>query len=247
MTFRASPLRCPTRTKVIAFGLGLLTTLAMSSAGAQEEAVAEAEAAAAAEVAAAEAAPAPAAITGDVERGRVLAYTCHGCHGIEGYRNHFPTYRVPLLGGQQPAYMMAALNGYATGDRAHATMHSHAATLTEQERADIAAYIHGQGSAATGQVVGTPPPATAACVECHGADGAKPLLPDYPILAGQHPDYLLQALRDYKSGKRKNPIMAGIISGVEEKDFEAIAQFFANQRALCGTDVVEKHGGCPTR
>lgn len=242
MTFRASPLRCPTRTKVIAFGLGLLTSLAMSSAGAQEETL-EAEAAPVAEAVEA----APVAIVGDVARGRTLAYTCHGCHGIEGYRNAFPTYHVPLLGGQSPGYMAAALNGYATGERTHPTMHSHAATMSEQDRADIAAYIRGQGPATTGEVVGTPPLATKACVECHGADGAKPLLPEYPILAGQHADYLLQALRDYKSGKRKNPIMAGIIGAVDEKDFPAIAQFFSRQRALCDTKVVEKHGGCPTR
>ncbi len=54
----------------------------------------------------------------------------------------------------------------------------------------------------------------------------------------------MHALKDYKSGKRKNPIMAGIISGVDEKDFEAIAEFFSNQQALCTTDQVAKHGKC---
>ena len=54
----------------------------------------------------------------------------------------------------------------------------------------------------------------------------------------------MQALKDYKSGKRKNPVMAGIIGGIEEKDFEAIAQFFAQQKGLCTTDVITKRSKC---
>ena len=65
---------------------------------------------------------------------------------------------------------------------------------------------------------------------CHGSDGAKTVGPDYPILAGQYADYLVHALQEYKSGKRKNPIMAGIIAGIDAKDFEALAQFFGRQR-----------------
>ena len=55
----------------------------------------------------------------------------------------------------------------------------------------------------------------------------------------------MHALKDYKSGKRKNPIMAGIISGVDEKDFEAIARVLRPAAALCTTDQVRKHGKCP--
>jgi cytochrome c553 len=94
------------------------------------------------------------------------------------------------------------------------------------------------------QVVGTPPPATQTCVSCHGADGAKTIGPDYPILAAQYPDYIVHALQDYKSGKRKNPIMAGVIAGIDAKDFEAIAQFFGQQPGLCSTDQLRKHGKC---
>jgi cytochrome c553 len=181
---------------------------------------------------------------GNAERGKTLAYTCHGCHGVPGYRNAFPNYAVPKLGGQSAQYIITALNGYASGDRAHQTMHSQAVTLSEQDRADIAAYLQNELVRPAQQVVGTPPAATGVCVSCHGADGAKPLAPEYPILAAQYADYIVQALREYKSGKRKNPIMAGIIAGVDEKDFEAIAQFFARQRGLCSTDEVRDHGTC---
>jgi cytochrome c553 len=181
---------------------------------------------------------------GNVERGKVLAYTCHGCHGVPDYKNAFPNYSVPKLGGQSAQYMINSLNAYASGERVHPTMHSQAATLSDQDRADIAAYLQSEVVQPSKQVVGTPPPATQTCVSCHGTDGAKTIGPEYPILAGQYPDYLVHALQDYKSGKRKNPIMAGIIAGIEAKDFEAIAQFFGRQRGLCSTDELREHAKC---
>jgi cytochrome c553 len=181
----------------------------------------------------------------DVKKGAVLAYTCHGCHGVPGYKNAYPNYSVPNLGGQRANYIASALAGYAAGDRPHQTMHAQATTLSEQDRADIASYLEGEPVQPNKEVVGTPPPATQTCVACHGADGASPTTPDYPVLAGQHADYLEQALRDYKSGKRKNPIMAGIIAGVDEKEFPALAEFFANQKGLCSTKEIREQGKCP--
>ncbi len=67
------------------------------------------------------------------------------------------------------------------------------------------------------------------CAACHGLDGATPTAPDYPKLAGQYPDYLNKALRDYKSGMRKNPIMAGMAAPLTEKDIENLAAYFASQ------------------
>ena len=181
---------------------------------------------------------------GNAERGKVLGYTCHGCHGVPDYKNAFPNYSVPKLGGQNAEYLISALGAYAGGDRAHQTMHSQAATLSDQDRADIAAYLQSEVVQPSKQVVGTPPPATQTCVSCHGSDGAKPIGPEYPILAAQYPDYIVHALRAYKEGKRKNPIMAGVIAGIEEKDFDAIAQFFGQQHGLCSTDQLRKYGKC---
>jgi cytochrome c553 len=181
---------------------------------------------------------------GSAERGKILAYTCHGCHGVPDYKNAFPNYSVPKLGGQNAQYLITALNGYATGDRAHQTMHSQAVTLSDQDRADIAAYLQSEVVQPGKQVVGTPPPVTTTCVACHGSNGAKTIGPEYPILAAQYPDYIVQALREYKAGKRKNPIMAGIIAGIEEKDFQEIADFFGKQPGLCSTDQLRKHGKC---
>lgn len=173
---------------------------------------------------------------GDTTRGKSLAYTCHGCHGIPNYKNAAPTYSVPKLGGQHAAYMIAALKEYASGDRSHPTMHAHAVSNSEQDRADIAAYFEGQNKP-NSQVIGTPPAAVQVCTACHGTNGFG-VTADYPNLAGQQQDYLEKALHDYKSGKRKNAVMAGIIGSVKEDDIPAIAAFFAKQKGLCSTDEI---------
>ena len=185
-----------------------------------------------------------AAADGNANEGKTLAYTCLGCHGVPNYKNAYPSYSVPRLGGQHAKYIAAALKEYSAGERSHPTMHAQATTLNDQDRADIGAYLHGAPLPPSTEVVGTPPPATQTCVACHGTDGAKTISDEYPILAGQYADYIVQALKEYKSGKRKNPIMAGIVAGVDEKDFPAIAQFFSQQRGLCGSDVITKQGKC---
>ena len=78
---------------------------------------------------------------GDPAAGRVTADTCLGCHGIKNYKNVYPTYAVPKLCGQNGQYLLDALNGYANGDRPHETMHAQAATLSDQNRQDIAAFF----------------------------------------------------------------------------------------------------------
>jgi cytochrome c553 len=72
---------------------------------------------------------------------------------------------------------------------------------------------------------------SAPCAACHGADGNTPTTPAFPILAGQYADYLAQALEDYKTGKRNNPIMAGFAATLSEQDREDLAAFFASQKS----------------
>lgn len=85
---------------------------------------------------------APAALAaGNPDAGRVKANTCMGCHGIPGYTNAYPTYRVPKLGGQSPEYVAAALKAYKTGERPHKTMQAQAISLSDQDIDDIAAYL----------------------------------------------------------------------------------------------------------
>ena len=70
-----------------------------------------------------------AAAEGDASRGEKLGYTCLGCHGVDGYRNAYPSFRVPKLGGQKAAYVIVALNGYREGTRAHPTMTAQASRI----------------------------------------------------------------------------------------------------------------------
>lgn len=83
----------------------------------------------------------PAAAKGDAARGRELVYTCKGCHGVTGYKNAYPNYHVPRVAGQSEQYLVNALTGYREGTRKHPTMQAQAQSFTEQDIADIAAYL----------------------------------------------------------------------------------------------------------
>lgn len=76
-----------------------------------------------------------------IANGQKIAYTCTGCHGIPFYKNPYPNYHVPRLGGQNEAYLVSALKAYRSGERKHSTMQAQAGSLTDQDIADIAAYF----------------------------------------------------------------------------------------------------------
>jgi cytochrome c553 len=167
------------------------------------------------------------AATGDAARGKARSYTCLGCHGIAGYKNAYPMYSVPKLEGQHPEYLAAALTGYRDGDRAHLTMHSQASTLSDQDILDIATYFAGKPLPTSGNKPASTPAAVGLCTSCHGADGVA-IAPTYPSLAGQHPDYIVRALNEYKNGGRKNPIMKGFAGNLQDADMAVIAKYFSS-------------------
>ena len=84
---------------------------------------------------------APAFAEGDPAAGRRKAETCMGCHAVKSYYDVYPTYHVPKLGGQNAAYIESALKAYKEGTRQHDTMHANAENLSDQDMADIAAYM----------------------------------------------------------------------------------------------------------
>jgi len=87
-------------------------------------------------------------IVGNAKAGRDKVAMCIGCHGIPDYRTAYPeVYRVPMLGGQNAQYIMNALHSYRKGDRHFETMHAIAASLSDQDIADIAAYYASQTAA----------------------------------------------------------------------------------------------------
>jgi cytochrome c553 len=167
---------------------------------------------------------------GDVQRGKLLSYTCLGCHGIESYKNVYPTYNVPRLQGQHPEYLVAALKAYKSKERAHGTMHAQAASLSDQDMEDVAAYLSGEPLKPGNATIGTAPPkVTELCAACHGKDGVG-ITEAYPTLSGQHEDYLLRALVEYKKGDRKNPVMPGFLTTLSDADLKLIAEYYAAQR-----------------
>ena len=81
---------------------------------------------------------------GDYNAGKIKAYTCTGCHGIAGYKNTYPTYHVPRIGGQNAEYLVIALKAFKSGERDHKTMNLQAEALSEQDIEDIAVYLAAQ-------------------------------------------------------------------------------------------------------
>jgi cytochrome c553 len=165
----------------------------------------------------------------DSRHGATIGYTCYGCHGIPDYRNTYPTYHVPKIGGQHEAYIVAALGDYRIGARSHPTMRGQAASLSEQDVRDLAAFFAApEPLPASSPARGTPPAAAAVCAACHGQDGVG-VLPEYPTLAGQHGDYIEQALRAYRKGARQSALMNGFAANLTDEEIRTLAGYFARQ------------------
>jgi cytochrome c553 len=190
-------------------------------------------------VAAAAAAPlvaraqAPLAIEGDVTRGEHLAYTCSGCHGVDTATNAYPNYHVPKLGGQNADYVEVALQGYRAGTRPHPTMQAQAATLSDQDIADLAAYFASIESApaegissAAASTIREGQEKSATCAACHGAEGMA-VAPQWPNLAGQHRSYLIEALRQYRRAERTDPVMAPLAGQLDDETLEQLSAYYA--------------------
>lgn len=176
----------------------------------------------------------------DVKAGEKKVAMCIGCHGIVGYQASFPEiHRVPMISGQNAKYIVAALQGYAKGDRKHPTMRGIATSMTEQDMADVAAFYEQQAKrpAAPESVPAAPANVAelltkGACVSCHGANFSKPIDPSYPKIAGQHADYLTVALKAYKTERnnnvgRANGVMAGQVKQFSNAELKAIASYIA--------------------
>ena len=181
---------------------------------------------------------------GDPVSGEKKFYTCYGCHGLDTYKNAYPDYSVPKLRHQTGAYLIAALQEYRSGERPHPTMHAQAASLSDQDIADIAAYLQGgEPIKPSTTVAGKAPAQVATCVACHGGNGTgaeQPISPTPPILAGQHEDYLEQALTAYRNGRRKNAVMDSMAQMLKtEDDIKAAATFFSEQPSTLHTAAAE--------
>jgi cytochrome c553 len=182
---------------------------------------------------------ASAGAAGDPERGAELATACLGCHGIAGYRNAYPSYRVPMLGGQKGEYIVLALQAYRAGTRPHATMQAQAASLSDQDMQDIAAFIASQGDVESAAAPAAPAGVkekAAVCAACHGEAGVSSA-PTWPNLAGQHRDYLEHSIKAYRDKSRQDPVMQGQVGALTDDDVEALAEYYAGQSGLFTTHL----------
>jgi cytochrome c553 len=126
-----------------------------------------------------------------------------------------------------------ALKGYRDGTREHPTMVGQASSLSDQQMEDVAAYLAsiGNETVAAGGSENASFDKAQNCTACHGNNGVS-VNAMWPTLAGQHEDYLLRALKSYRDGSRKDPVMSMQASLIEEKDLAVLAKYFASLEGL---------------
>jgi cytochrome c553 len=164
---------------------------------------------------------------GDVQAGKDIVPACASCHGNAGNSVKPDT---PSLAGQDPAYLLKAIQDYKKGKRPHETMQNAVKELSAEQIQNLVAYYTAQTPQAAEDVhIPQPPEAVAEqCERCHGENGHS-TDPAVPIIAGQVRGYLLKALQEYRSGERQNSMMhamSGVLSDVEQ---HALAGYFSNQ------------------
>jgi len=179
----------------------------------------------------------------DAKAGAKKAAMCLGCHSIEGYQSSFPeVHKVPKISGQNAKYLASALAAYKKGERKHPTMRAIAASLSDQDMADLAAYYesHIAGSAKVPDKPAVAPSPQVAellkkanCASCHGENLTRSIDPSYPKLAGQHADYLYFALKAYQTDKNPhvghaNPIMMGMAKPYTLAEIKLLAQYISS-------------------
>jgi cytochrome c553 len=201
--------------------LGLLLggSLAALSAGAQEGAAATA--------------------VGSVEAGRTKSATCAACHGVDG---NSVTPDWPMLAGQHSSYIVRQLRAFKNGERTDVTMKPFADLLSEQDMLDVAAYFEAQrpvpkgadpALVSLGQQIyrgGLPARGVAACIACHGPDGAGNPLAAYPRISAQHAAYTTKQLNAYAAGDRRsdvdvNQMMRNVAGLLFEDEIRALASY----------------------
>jgi cytochrome c553 len=170
------------------------------------------------------------------EQGKKLAQKCVACHGEDGNSKAAGT---PTLAGQQPHYLVAAIEEYHQGDRAYATMKSMLRDASKLDLEGLALYLAAQtpvqraapprGDAVAGE------PATAMCGGCHGGRGVSADAAT-PSLAGQDFSYLVKSIKSYRT-TRKNWGMQRYVAGLSEKDIDNIAAFYATQTPKAAEQV----------
>jgi len=182
---------------------------------------------------------------GDAAAGEAKAGLCGGCHGFDG-NSEDATY--PRLAGQYAGYIVKQIKDFQKGHRANnETMAGMAATVASDEDAkDIGSYFSQQKMkgaltkpskevVATGEKLfreGNVKTGVYACINCHGESGKgkAATVSVFPVIGGQHRDYLIKQLKEFRQGARANDpagMMAGVAKNLSDKEIEAVAEYLS--------------------
>lgn len=176
-----------------------------------------------------------------VGRGATLALNCTMCHGAQG----MSTSNAPNLAGQYPEVVIKQLQDYKAGQRASPIMVAISKSLSDRDIADLAAYYESLPKARTAPTtydeslpalvrVGAPLRNIAPCISCHGGVDQKL---GAPWIEGMPKEYLVQQLRAFRTGERRNDIegqMRAVVRTMTDAEIDAVATFYAGKAAVAG-------------
>ncbi|MBI4207033.1 MAG: cytochrome c [Betaproteobacteria bacterium] len=175
----------------------------------------------------------PVKVAGDAAAGATKhAASCAGCHGAKGIS---PNDTWPNLAGQHGAYLARILAAYKSGDQKDVAMTPLAQALSDADIQNLAVFYAGLSCNGTatkppaGDVAAGKALAEKNCATCHGQTGIASN-PAWPILAGQKGGYLVNVLKAFRGGLRKDPMMAGVVRGLSDADIANLAAYYAGQR-----------------
>jgi cytochrome c553 len=179
---------------------------------------------------------------GDPVAGKTKSHLCQGCHGEFGISTE-PL--IPKLAGQYGNYIAKEVLNYQAGTRTHQIMNAMAATLTDADLADVAAYFASQkkmqGNRSAENQLGKDiflhsdtDNKRYACVNCHGphGKGIDPKVSAFPVIGGQHKDYLRRQLINFREGDRTNSpngIMNQVASSLSDTEIESLVEYISEQ------------------
>jgi len=169
-------------------------------------------------------------VVGDAAAGREKSAACASCHGAEGISSN-DTW--PNLAGQSAAYLARILAAYKSGDQKDVAMTPLAKGLGNADIQNLATYYSslsckGEPTAKAPGDVEAGKGLAKNCAGCHG-EGGTGGNPAWPKLAGQKPNYLVNAMKAFRAGLRKDPMMAGVSRSLSDADIANLAAYYAGQ------------------
>ncbi len=171
---------------------------------------------------------------------QIASEVCGACHSFDGSRG---TPANPILAGQHPEYLVKQLHDFKSGARASDIMSGFAATLSDQDVLDVAAFYasksakagfaHDKATLQLGERIyraGIADRQIAACAGCHSPNGVG-IPKQYPRVAGQHGDYTQTQLQAFRAGERANsPQMIDVAARMNDREIKAVADYMAGLR-----------------